>query len=521
MSRLPRLLRVYILLVVVAGVVTLAFSIYSAPPRPDSNTVLLASAYALMTVLVGRFPLQISPKSKVSMATATIFGSFLLFDTPIAIMVAAYGIAVADIILRRRWSNILFDVGQSATVVGLSSLMYHSLQTGNTLLPLSSTSLVAIPAAAIALYVGNTLAVSLAISLQTRQGLGQVWLSARKQDWTQEGALYVIGLLGAILSVLYPWSFVLMAVPVVVIYRSFQASVSNARLNEQLKAQMEELKRTQVQLVQSAKMASLGTLAAGVAHEINNPIFAIAGRAELLLDNADVHLKSPKAKQHLTTIYDMTKRVADIVQGLLAFSREKDKGIELNVNGVLDETLSLVAHSLHQERIVVVKEYGRNLPPVTGRGNRLQQAFLNIIINARDAMPQGGTIFVTTGVDSSGQVIVRFADTGTGIPKEIREQVFDPFFTTKEIGKGTGLGLFITQGIVEEHSGRIALESPEGEGTIFTIYLPPAHKASPGEEPLKGGVLRELTAPAAAAKRSGNGSHPEPQKVLEEPNIKS
>jgi len=249
-------------------------------------------------------------------------------------------------------------------------------------------------------------------------------------------------------------------------------AIENARLYQDLADQLKELKRAQAQLVESAKLASIGTLAAGVAHEINNPLMAISGRIELLLSNPKQHLKSEKAKQYLEVIRDMTERVTQVVRGLLAFSRE-ERGSQapVDIHRAIDETLTLVGSQLRIAHIQIKRDYQAEKAEVLGNKNKLQQVFMNLILNARDAMQDGGTLTIFT-TQSHNRLLVKVVDEGVGIPKENLGQVFDPFFTTKEVGKGTGLGLFVTRGIIEQHNGFIQVESVEGKGTTFSIYLP-------------------------------------------------
>ncbi|MBI4301400.1 MAG: GAF domain-containing protein, partial [Chloroflexi bacterium] len=206
-------------------------------------------------------------------------------------------------------------------------------------------------------------------------------------------------------------------------------TIENARLYESLQAQMEELKRAQAQLVQSAKMASVGTLAAGVAHEINNPLQVISGRVELLLAQGERYLKSDKARDYLEVVGDMTERVTKVVKGLLAFSREEQEPYHpLDVQQAIEETLALVANHLRMNHVQLVRDYASNLPEVMGSKNKLQQVFMNLILNAKDAMPQGGTLTIASQVEE-GDVTLKFSDTGVGIDRENLERIFDPFFT--------------------------------------------------------------------------------------------
>jgi signal transduction histidine kinase len=249
------------------------------------------------------------------------------------------------------------------------------------------------------------------------------------------------------------------------------SAMANARLYEELRLQLQELKETQAQLVQSGKLASVGTLAAGVAHEVNNPVFAITGMAEILLSNPERHLKSDQAQECLSVIVEMANRIASVVQGMLVYSRNDNIATPVNLNEVADATLRLMEHKLRSGGVEVIRDYRPDLPYVLAVSNRLQQALMNLILNASDAMGKSGTLTLSTGVDD-GLAWISCRDTGSGISPQDLERIFDAFFTTKPVGKGTGLGLHITHRIVEDCGGEIRVESEEGVGTTFTICLP-------------------------------------------------
>ena len=242
------------------------------------------------------------------------------------------------------------------------------------------------------------------------------------------------------------------------------------------RVQLEE----QVQI--SDKMASIGLLAAGVAHEVNTPLTGISSFTQMLLENADPD--DPKTKL-LEKIERQTFRAAKIVNGLLHLSRPAAPGAErapVDLNVVINDVLSLLEHQFKVSRIQVRRELASPGPVVLGIEHKLQQVFLNLFLNARDAMPKGGWLTIATRA-ADGQVTAEIGDTGSGIPAEHLARIYDPFFTTKAIGQGTGLGLSITYGIVREHDGAISCDSQEGAGTRFQLSFPcaaPAGAARPG-----------------------------------------
>ena len=225
------------------------------------------------------------------------------------------------------------------------------------------------------------------------------------------------------------------------------------------------------QLQISEKMASIGLLAAGVAHEVNTPLTGISSFTQMLLEGADAD--DPKTKV-LEKIERQTFRAAKIVNGLLNLARpaQVDSG-PVDLNAVINDVLALLEHQLRNGRIQVRKELSAASPVVQGIEHKLQQVFLNLFLNARDAMPKGGWLSIVTR-DGEQSAVVEIGDTGSGIPAEQLSRIYDPFFTTKAIGKGTGLGLSITYGIVQEHGGTITCDSAIGQGTRFILTLPRA-----------------------------------------------
>jgi two-component system, NtrC family, sensor kinase len=237
-----------------------------------------------------------------------------------------------------------------------------------------------------------------------------------------------------------------------------------------------ELKQMQGRLIRSEKLASLGELVAGIAHEINNPLTGILMYASML--ESDPRL-DPELQGDLATIVRETDRCALIVRELLDFARESvPRKVVESVHQVMDKTLSLVQHQASFHDIRILRNYARNLPEILLDPNQIEQVFMNIVLNAGQAMASGGTLSIETGVDGEQRrIFIHIRDTGSGIAEENLGKIFDPFFTTKGT-KGTGLGLAVSYGIVENHGGQLEVDSRLGEGTTFTVLLPLA----PGEE---------------------------------------
>jgi two-component system NtrC family sensor kinase len=222
-------------------------------------------------------------------------------------------------------------------------------------------------------------------------------------------------------------------------------------------------------LAQQGKMASLGVLSSGVAHEINNPLGVILGYASYL--EGKIPADDPNFK-YIHEIKRESKRCKKIVQDLLSYARTPQPTLEpTDLNLLLGQILDFAANHTDLHQVSVVRDFATDLPLVPADGDQLRQVAINLILNAGAAMPDGGTLTVATAVDADGEMaLIRLSDTGVGISEEAQEKVFEPFFTTK--ARGTGLGLAITRQIIEQHHGRITLESEVGRGTVFTIRLP-------------------------------------------------
>jgi signal transduction histidine kinase len=242
--------------------------------------------------------------------------------------------------------------------------------------------------------------------------------------------------------------------------------------NTELMQTMEHLKITQAQLVQSEKMASLGVLTAGVAHEINNPLNYILGGYTGLVDLLkESGLQDQRAEMLLSAIKTGVDRASNIVTGLNQFSRSREGMQEAcNLKEILEDCLTIL-HNQLKNRVEVVRNYSSEVPVIYGNAGKLHQVFLNVLLNASQAMGTSGIISITTRKDHTA-VIIEIADTGCGISKENISRITEPFFTTKDPGKGTGLGLAITYAIVQEHKGNIWFSSELLKGTTVTIELP-------------------------------------------------
>jgi PAS domain S-box-containing protein len=266
-------------------------------------------------------------------------------------------------------------------------------------------------------------------------------------------------------------------------------AIENAKLFEKAKRAYKDLKAAQANVVQAGKMAAVGQLAAGIAHELNNPIGGIMGYAQFalkkmqLIDVTEEHEEEiAQLERYLGYIERESQRCKNIVQNLLNFSRTSPLGYQpTDVNHVIRESFQFLEHELTLNNIVVSKTLSKRLPLIMGNENQLQQVFLNMIMNAHKAMPHQGTLTVTTRRVKDDErckdyVEVVFSDTGCGIAQEHIDRIFEPFFTTRKIGEGTGLGLSVSYRIVKNHGGEILVNSKIDQGSTFVVRLPVNHK---------------------------------------------
>jgi two-component system NtrC family sensor kinase len=281
-----------------------------------------------------------------------------------------------------------------------------------------------------------------------------------------------------------------------------QMSDELAAANSRLVATVDRLKATQAQLLQAEKLSAIGQLVAGVAHELNNPLTSVIGYAQLLQEevketrDGEPSRPGPELARDLRRIAEESERAARIVRNLLAFARRQSAArAEQDIADVMSRVLSLRAYEFRLKGIELETDFEPGMPPVLGDGGQLQQALLNLLLNAEQAMRSGPVRRIHVGarhVAESGAVELFIADSGHGIPDENLRRIFDPFFTTREVGEGTGLGLSICYGIVRDHGGQIAVESRVGQGTTFKVLLPACDRIP--EEPFKALVAhRDVT----------------------------
>ena len=274
--------------------------------------------------------------------------------------------------------------------------------------------------------------------------------------------------------------------------RTARAQLSNwaRELEQEVEHKTRDLKLAQAQVIRSEKLSSVGLLAAGVAHELNSPLTGILTFAHLLAKRLP---DGSAEREDVKVIANQADRCATIIRQLLNFSRERPpEKKRQDLHAVVDQAVALVEHQPRFHDVRIERDFDARLQPVLIDAGQMQQVFLNLLVNAAEAMPHGGCVRIATRVvpptrdanvpadpEAGGKVEIRFQDTGVGIPAENIGKIFDPFFTSKDVGEGTGLGLAVTYGIVERHGGTIAVESTVGRGATFTLTLPVDGREAP------------------------------------------
>ncbi len=269
----------------------------------------------------------------------------------------------------------------------------------------------------------------------------------------------------------------------------------------QLQETIEQLQTSHKQLLQSEKLSAIGQLVSGVAHELNNPLMAISGYAEML----DGNVQGQEAKQYVATLQKEADRAIKIVGNLLSFARKREVvHLPVSINEVIKSVISLRSYELKLDNIGIDQDLAADLPNVIGDFQQLQQVFLNILLNAEQAIYESGIgeRIIIQSREESSKIIIKIIDDGPGIPHDILNRVFEPFFTTKEVGKGTGLGLSICYGIIEDHGGTISCYSSEGNGATFEVRLPIETQISVPREIVAQGTEKRIPMAVSSAEES-------------------
>jgi signal transduction histidine kinase len=391
-----------------------------------------------------------------------------------AIVIAGIGTVVSEKLIGARPIEQLFNTGVDTLTVGIAAFVYYSLSGPAAPLALTATQMVPIAASGLALLGANAVLNDTLALLRKGTSYFEYWGKTYLFETVQEAGFLAIGLIAALLMSLAWWGSAIVALPAVLTFWGFRQIVSDAaektRTAEQLEKNMEELKGLQAHLINSAKMASVGSLATGIAHEINNPVFAISGRADLLMKGADKHLASQKASEYVRNIKEMAGRISDITAHLMEYSQPSEERRNVVLTEVVDGAVVLMGKKGKSLRII--REY-QDAPIVDVVPSRLQQVFVNLLTNSAEAIADWGS--VTIGCKIEGENAVAYVkDDGTGMSDEVKARLFEPFVSSKEVDNrvGMGLGLYTCHQIVDAHGGEITVKSELGSGTTVAVRLP-------------------------------------------------
>jgi signal transduction histidine kinase len=246
-------------------------------------------------------------------------------------------------------------------------------------------------------------------------------------------------------------------------------------MSRKMSSDIEQMQQLNEQLIRTEKLAAMGTLAAGVAHEVNNPLASISSLIQIMRLDSNL---DDKTRDNLRLISTQIQRISQVTRDMMDFARIRPAAKSLiNINETIETGLRLASFDKSFQRLELTKHFEKNLPEVYADADQMQQVFLNLFLNARDAMPAGGEILIKTS-ENENEIIIEISDSGTGIGENDKKKIFDPFFTTKPAGKGTGLGLAVCYGIITAHNGKVEVSSNEAGGTSFAISLPVNEKTA-------------------------------------------
>ena len=453
-------------------------SVWLWPTLSYTDQLWMLPTLALMIALAGRFPFKVSPQGDATFVTVPLFMAVLLLHPLEAVLVGIVGVLASESMLKAPARAFAFNVSANGLIAGLAGIVFWSLQpdaTGNLFDP--GVALAAAVAGLVVFITDKSLLLVM-ITLVKGRAFWRRWMESWTYEAVLDGSMLVLGLMGALLVTSAWWTLVVFVVPPLVAYYAFSRSVNEVvqktQLAEELDNNLRELKETQAQLIQSAKLASVGTLAAGIAHDINNPLTVITGRAEIIqgkLRKPKEDLDIEKISAGIEDMYGMAMRISSIVNQLLSYSRRSEElSSPERLDRLIDDALPLLERKFAKKNVELVRKY-EETPMVNVVAGQLHQVFMNLVGNALDAMPEWGTITLGCTIEN-GMATAYVKDTGSGIPQEVLDRIFEPFFTTKEVGQGTGLGLFICHKIVTDHQGELSVESEPGQGTTFWVKLP-------------------------------------------------
>ena len=466
----------YFIILVSLLAIVLLFSSYRFYSRPayvslDRSEIFF---WAILVVFSESFLIYLPFSGYLSIGTAIDIPILIIFGPFIAALYGALG-AVSSLLVRRApLYKILFNVALFMLTMGVSSWLFHSLADSINFIENPQFILVFILTVAVYFFLNSGL-LSIAIGLSEGVSPKTIWL--KNHSWTIP-YLVVLSAIGYLMVMvnfaLGKWAIVLLLLPVLLIRKAY--------------GQYMDLKKMQDQLIRSERLAAVGQMAAGISHEIDNPMSVILGYSEYLLKKFP---KDNPMREEIEIISKEAERCKSTIREYLDFSKPRAQVESLDICTVIENAISLLKFEIKSKNVDVLFETNSENQRVMGDKKQLGQVFVNVMLNAFQAMPQGGRLKISTAVirdplardrnflsriwvgeDGARYVAIRFEDTGSGISKENLKQLFMPFFTTRAENGGRGLGLYISHRIVEEHDGRIEIESEIDKGTTVTVLLP-------------------------------------------------
>lgn len=445
------------------------------PLSESSTSIWMLVLLTGLVALAGRFPIQLSQQADASLRVVPMFMAVLLVGPTEAVLVGAAGTIISEVLLRTPIRGVVFNTGVDSLAAGAAAIVFVNLQPEGAVLSLTAVQMLTAGAAGLTILTINLVLVDfLAIARRGWEFIDHWKVNYYLVEAPQEIGFLTIGLIGALLTAQAPWAPAVVLIPAVLTYFGFKFVVSEAaektRLAEELQTSLKELTEVQAHLITSAKMATVGSLATGIAHEINNPVFAISGRADLLIKGADKHLASEKALEYVKNVKDMATRISRITTHLMEYAQPDEDMKEIVLSEVMESAVTLMGKNAKSVR--VIREY-QDGPIVTGVQAQLQQVFVNLLSNSYEAVPAWGSL--TIGCKVEDNLAVAFVkDDGVGIKSEVLERIFEPFVGSKDVDNrvGLGLGLYTCHKVVTGHEGEITVDSKPGKGTTVTVKLP-------------------------------------------------
>lgn len=458
-------IKAFPVLSVLIGIVTTGSVVWlvylTAQLEWDVELVATTSLLAALVMLAGLFPIPVAPRVKAGMTTAPLFAAVLVLPPGGVVIAAAVGGLAYQGALRFRspqvrvpWFQLVFNVAETALSTGMAALIFDRMADGSLISP-------TIFLAAAAMYLMNSGLVSLVAATQLRANPVRFWIAGTRESGPPELSLYAFGYLGALAYEANTLAIVAVLLPVFIVYHAFSRLTAT---NTRLEGALNRVQTLQGQLLQSAKLATLGTLTLDLAHQLKNPLFIVTGRLENLMgklpEDDPVALQMDEALQ-------AAWRTNQLIEAFL--NEAQQRWVPLNVVTLLNEAIA-TAMTKTNKPITIERNYLADEVQAEGIPTLLREALTNLMVNAVEAVPDSGTVAVSIERDAHGCVAITISDNGPGIPEHQMSHLFEPFWTSKE--KGTGLGLFSAKHIVELHQGHLNVISAEGTGTRVEVLLP-------------------------------------------------